>query len=211
MKPAFFITGSDTGVGKTLASAVLTLALQATYWKPIQSGTDQAATDASMLRFLTGLSKQHIIPSVYELKAPLSPDQAAALEGLTLELNRCVLPVVDGPLVVEGAGGVWVPLNESACMIDFMQQLNLPVIIVARGTLGTINHTLLTIHALRQRNLTIEGVIFSGELNPHNQIAIEKWGSVKTLFHIPPFPRLTRAFFQKWVLAHQPVLLQAFA
>ena len=205
----FFITGTDTGVGKTLTAAAITLALKACYWKPIQSGVSDEISDCERIQTLTGLTSTHFYPSNYVLQASLSPDQAARLEAIEINLSNCQKPMTDGPLVVEGAGGVFVPLNQVDCMLDLMQQLALPVIIVCRGSLGTINHTLLTIEALRQRQLTIKGIIFSGHLNPDNQMAIEKWGKVNTLFHLPYFEQLTKNFFQTWVIKNQQKITES--
>lgn len=205
----FFVTGTDTNVGKTLTAAALTLALKAHYWKPIQSGVSDERADCETVQALTGLASTHFYPSNYVLQASLAPDQAAKLEGVDIHLSNCQQPVTDGPLVVEGAGGVFVPLNQTHCLFDLMQQLALPVIVVSRGSLGTINHTLLTIEALRQRQLIVKGIIFSGELNPENQIAIEKWGQVKTLFHLPYFEPLTKEIFQAWVLGNQQKIVES--
>jgi dethiobiotin synthase len=195
----FFITGTDTDVGKTLVSAVFTYALQATYWKPIQSGS----SDQAVVRDLTGFSDAHFHPTQYAFRASLSPDQAALLENRTIDLTTCQLPETMRPLIIEGAGGVFVPLNEEACMLDLMKQFAIPVVIVSRGKLGTINHTLLSIEALRRRDIPIQGVVFSGELNPDNQAAIEKWGNVKTLFHLPNFSSVTPAVMQDWAVQNQ--------
>ncbi len=197
----YFVTGTDTDVGKTLTSAILTLALQGSYWKPIQSGME--SIDCKQVQHLTGLDDSHFISSKYIFKAPLSPDQAATLEQRTVDLNSCHLPNTSKPLIVEGAGGVYVPLNHDKCMLDLMKKLALPIVIVSRGTLGTINHTLLTIQALRQYELTIHGIIFSGELNPDNQAAIERWGNVKTLFHIPKFEKMTPLEIQTWTMKNK--------
>lgn len=205
----YFITGTDTNVGKTLVSAILTYALQAYYWKPIQSGTDEQL-DRDTIQQLTGLSDAHFIPSSYLLRASLSPDQAAQLENRTIDLNNCIMPIRSRTILVEGAGGVFVPLNSDACMLDLMQMLNLPIIIVSRGTLGTINHTLLTIEVLRQRGLSIRGVIFSGELNFENQKAIEKWGKVPTLLHIPFFDTITSSHLKAWVASHAQKIQDIF-
>ncbi len=196
---AYFITGTDTDVGKTLSAAAITLALKAYYWKPVSSG----GLDHERVQSITGLSDAHFHPTNYAFKASLSPDQAAALEGITIDINTCKLPQTKQTLIVEGAGGVYAPLTQEICMLDLMRYLALPVIIVSRGTLGTINHTLLTIEALRNRQISIKGVIFNGDLNPDNQVAIEKWGQVKTLFHIPYFKALTQDTFKTWVTAQQ--------
>ncbi len=185
-----FITGTDTSVGKTIAAAALTYALDGLYWKPIQSGLEDDRSDPSTVEWLTGLSKEHFIETQYAFKASLSPDQAAILENQKIELASLNLPLSPHRLIIEGAGGINVPLNENELMLDLIKKFNLPVIIVARGTLGTINHTLLSIEVLRSHKISILGVIFSGELTVANQKAIERWGKVKTLFHIPQFSNL---------------------
>jgi dethiobiotin synthase len=195
----YFITGTDTGVGKTLTSAVLMYILKGCYWKPIQSGIEDELPDTQRVQELTELPPPHFYSSQYSLQASLSPDQAAAKEGVTINLDSCELPQTDKMLIVEGAGGVHVPLNEDQNMLDLMKKLALPVIIVARGTLGTINHTLLTIESLRRHQLPIHGVVFNGELNPANQKAIEKWGQVRTLFHIPTFDKISNQTMQRWI------------
>jgi dethiobiotin synthetase len=196
---SYFVTGTDTDVGKTLASAVLTYVLKACYWKPIQSGIADAPPDTVTVQQLTELPADHFLKPVYEFQASLSPDQAAAKESIIINIESIQLPFLNKPLIVEGAGGIYVPLNEEHCMLDLMKKMALPVIIVARGTLGTINHTLLTIEGLRQNNIPIHGIIFNGDLNPANQKAIEKWGKVKTLFHIPKFDKIDAPTLQRWV------------
>lgn len=196
---SYFITGTDTGVGKTLACAVLTYVLKACYWKPIQSGIEDSASDTQTVQQLTELSADHFLNPAYQFKASLSPDQAAAKEGVTIDIDQIQLPSTTKPLVVEGAGGIYVPINNNHCMLDLIQKLALPVIIVARGTLGTINHTLLTIEGLRQNKMAIHGIIFNGELNPANQKAIEKWGKVRALFHIPKFDKIDASTIQRWI------------
>lgn len=194
----FFVTGTDTDVGKSLVSAILMMACAAHYWKPIQAGS----SDTAWVQQLTQLPAPFFCQSVYSLKAPLSPDQAAHREAIKIELKELRLPQ-ENNLIVEGAGGVCVPINSSHCMLDVMKHLALPVIIVARGTLGTINHTLLTIKALRQNEIPIKGVIFNGELNPDNQIAIEQWGNIPTLFHVPFFNKIDTVTLTQWIKQNQ--------
>lgn len=203
----FFITGTDTGVGKTLTSAVLTFALKAHYWKPIQSGVADETADYEKIQQLTGLADTYFFPSAYVLKASLAPGQAAHLENIFIDIKKINLPEISSSLIVEGAGGIFVPLNQTNLVLDLIKKINFPVIIVSRGTIGTINHTLLTIEALRQRKIMIEGIIFSGDLNPSNQLAIEQWGNVKTILHIPKFENLTPVSFQTWVKQHQQKIL----
>lgn len=197
----FFITGTDTHVGKTTAAAILTYALRACYWKPIQAGLD--SIDKNTVKQLTGFDESYFFDSSYQLKASLSPHQAAHQENITIDLKQCQLPSTSKPLIVEGAGGVFVPLNESNTLLDLMKNLNLPVIVVTRGTLGTINHTLMTLDVLKRHGLTVQGVIFCGELNPDNQLTIEQWGKIKTLFHIPYFQSLNPLTLQQWVTSNR--------
>lgn len=199
MSKGYFITGTDTGVGKTLVSAVLTYVLKGCYWKPIQSGLQDDLPDSEQVKQWTSLAADHFFPSRYLLQAPLSPDQAASLEKVTLDLDECQLPVTKRTLIVEGAGGIYVPLNDKQNMLDLMKKLALPVIIVARGTLGTINHTLLTIEGLRRNQIPIHGVVFNGKLNPANQKAIENWGQVRTLFQVPFFDTIDASILQRWI------------
>ncbi len=205
----FFITGTDTEVGKTITSAIFMLALEGCYWKPIQTGIADEVSDRDQVKKLTGLPDAHFLPSNYLLKASLSPNQAAQLEKTNIDIMQCKLPNTNHSLIVEGIGGVFVPLNDDVTVCDLMQKLNLPIIIVCRGTLGTINHTLLTIETLRQRNLPIHGIVFSGDLNSKNQITIEKWGQVKTLLHIPKFEKITKEILKSWVNESKPTILEA--
>ena len=202
----FFITGTDTGVGKTFVSAVLMSMLQAHYWKPIQSGLEDEISDQEKVQQLTGKTDEYFIDSVYKLQKSLSPDQAAKLENVSIDVSCLQLPDVKNHLIVEGAGGVFVPLNDNKNMLDLMEVLRLPIIVVARGGLGTVNHTLLTIAALKQRGLNIYGIIFNGDLNVENQLAIEKWSGVKTLLHVPRFENLDRATLESWLTINSELL-----
>jgi len=204
----FFITGTDTGVGKTVVSAILVAALGGSYWKPIQSGIADELADKEQIQQWLDLPKQAFFPSTYSLQASLCPDQAARQENKTIELASCVLPQTTSPLIVEGAGGLLWPLNEESLLPDLIARLALPVIVVARGTLGTINHTLLTLAALDALKLPIHGVVFSGPLNPDNQAAIEKWGRVRTLFHLPLLDRLDGPRLQGWVSENRQRVLE---
>ncbi|MDR3491262.1 MAG: dethiobiotin synthase [Gammaproteobacteria bacterium] len=205
----FFITGTDTNIGKTIVSAVITSVLNASYWKPIQSGIASDMSDQEKVAYLIDLPKDRIYPTNYLLKSCLAPDQAAALVGTRINLATLQKPITDNQLVVEGAGGVFVPLTEDTSMLDLMKQIDLPVIVVARGTLGTINHTLLTIEALLHRQLKVKGVVYSGELNHANQHTIEKWSGVKTLFHIPQFSQVTKEVVQAWIEKNKNTILEA--
>lgn len=188
----YFITGTDTDVGKTVAAAWMMLQLGASYWKPVQAGVEEE-TDEQVVRRLTGFSDSYFWPSTYSLREPLSPHEAARREGATIEMEHFELPKTDDPLIVEGAGGVLVPLNDKALVIDLIAQLGLPVILVARSGLGTINHTLLSLEALRRRNLEVAGVVLNGERQTHNLEAIETYGDIPVLAEITPLSPLTKA------------------
>ncbi|VBB69847.1 Dethiobiotin synthetase [invertebrate metagenome] len=182
-----FVTGTDTHVGKTVVAACLVRAFAADYWKPVQSGLISADDSATVLQ-LAGVSADRVHPCFYGLQAPLAPHEAARREGIQIVLDHFRLPKSDRPVVVEGAGGVLVPLNEQHLMIDLMVHLSLPVILVARSSLGTINHTLLSLAALRNRGLMVLDVIMNGPSNPANRVALENHGriSVKELPWVNP-------------------------
>ncbi len=187
----FFVTGTDTEIGKTVAAAWLVLHLNANYWKPVQSGIEDL-TDAQAIRELTGCDDDRIFPCAYELNEPLSPHESAKRDDVTIQMDRFELPASERPLVVEGAGGLMVPLNDKDFMIDLIQQLGIPSILVARSGLGTINHTLLSLEALRSRELPVAGVIMVGEKSPHNRQAIEEYGQISVLAEIPHLETLNR-------------------
>ncbi len=189
-----FVTGTDTDVGKTVAAAALVRALDADYWKPVQSGTaDLPEGDAGTVAALAELTPDRIVPTVFAYRAPLSPDQAAAEEGAVLDLAALRLPLRARPVVVEGAGGLLVPLTATETMADLMARLALPVVVVARSGLGTINHTLLTLEALARRDLPCAGVILMGPPNPRNRDAIIRFGGATILGELPHVSPLTPA------------------
>lgn len=185
-----FVTGTDTGVGKTLVSAVLARAWDADYWKPVQTGLAEEAGDTATVAALAGLGTDRLHPPRHAYAAPLSPHAAAALEEAHVALSDFRLPATDRLLVVEGAGGVLVPLNDRELMIDLIAALGLPAVVAARSTLGTINHTLLTLEALRARKIEVLGVALSGPPSPGNRAAIEHFGKVRVLFEIPPLAEI---------------------
>lgn len=185
-----FITGTDTNVGKTVAAAWLLRRWDAAYWKPIQSGLD-GETDTAMARRLSGLPAQRFHPSAFRLTAPRSPHEAARRDGVHITLDALTPPrETTRPLVVEGAGGILVPLNDEQLMIDLMAHLGWPVLLVARTALGTINHTLLSLECLRARNLTVAGVVLNGPADAENRAAIVHHGRVPILAEIPPLDPL---------------------
>ena len=158
-----FITGIGTDVGKTVVSAVVTQALEADYWKPIQAG-DLDQSDTHKIRAYVSNSKTKFHENSYALHTPASPHYAAEIDGVSIDVNKIIEPKTKNHLVIEGAGGIFVPLNNHDTIIDLIQP-DYKVIVVSRHYLGSINHTLLTIEALKNRNITIAGIIFNGEEN----------------------------------------------
>jgi adenosylmethionine-8-amino-7-oxononanoate aminotransferase len=184
----YFVTGTDTGVGKTVLSALLCQALGAHYFKPFQTGDD---SDTDTVARLAGLPPSRVTAPTVHLKAPLAPSQAAGKQGLTLDIASIALPATDRPLVVEGAGGALVPIAPGQDMAELMIRLGLPVIVAARSGLGTLNHTLLTLEALRLRGIHVAGVALIGEPNPDNRCDIERLGKVPVVIELPVLDPLT--------------------
>jgi dethiobiotin synthase len=176
-----FVTGTDTGVGKTVVAACLVRLFGARYWKPVQTGLAEDEGDTATVMRLASLSPDRVWPPRFSLQAPLSPEAAGRREDLIIALDDFVLPDWDGALVVEGAGGVLVPLGDGAVMADLMRRLGLPVVLVARSTLGTINHSLLSIEALRVRGIALCGVVVVGPLSQENADAIAQYGNTRIL------------------------------
>lgn len=191
----YFVTGTDTDVGKTIACAWLMLHMNACYWKPIQSGLDQK--DLDTIQAITALPNNHFFPPAFELTQPLSPHESAKRDKVKISLSDFTLPQSDKPIIVEGAGGVQVPINKSHFISDLIQHLNLPTIVVCRSGLGTINHTLLTLEALRARHIKIAGLIINGEKSPHNLQALEEYGLAPIIAEIDFLPQInTKALLE---------------
>ncbi len=186
----FIITGTDTGVGKTVFAAGIAAHLGARYWKPVQAGLDEE-TDSEAVARLAADRVSHIHPEAYRLHTPCSPHEAARIDGLTIDPARLTLPDGEGPLIVEGAGGVLVPLADGLLSADMFARWALPVILVARTQLGTINHSLLSLEALRSRGVTVAGVAFCGEAKPASEAAITGMGKVAHLGRLPTLDPLT--------------------
>ncbi len=197
----FFVTGTDTDVGKTVVSAWLLTHLDACYWKPVQAGAEPE-TDSAAVRRLAEVPADRILPEAYLLPEPIAPHEAARRAGIAIDMAKLVPPPCDRPLVVEGAGGLMVPLTGDAYVIDLATELHLPLILVARSTLGTINHTLLSLEAIRRRGLPLAGVVINGPETPHNRAAIERYGQVEVIAEIPWLDTVSRSA----LLAIQPEL-----
>jgi dethiobiotin synthetase len=201
MTRRFVVSGTDTNVGKTVFSAGLAGALGAFYWKPIQSGVAPEGDKETVMR-LSGLPADHILPERYRLNAPLSPHRSAELDGIVIQPARLVPPDVLGPLVIEGAGGLMVPITRAFLQIDLYQKWHLPVILVTRTTLGTINHTLLSIAAMRSRGIPIHGIAFVGEDNFDNIRTIGEMGDVRVLGRLPHLPQLNAHTLRDAFMTH---------
>ncbi|APL95668.1 ATP-dependent dethiobiotin synthetase BioD [Sphingobium indicum] len=180
----FIVTGTDTDIGKTVFAAGLAGALGAYYWKPVQAGVDPEG-DKERVAALSGLSASHILPEAYRLTTPASPHLAARIDGVEIDLDRLALPQVDGPLVVEGAGGLMVPVSETLLMIDLFAYWRAPLILCARTGLGTINHSLLSLEALRARAIPVAGIAFIGEPHEENERIVPLLGKVPSLGRLP--------------------------
>ena len=171
-----FITGIGTDVGKTIASAIIVEALQADYWKPIQAG-DLDNSDSHKVKSLVSNCKTQFHENSYKLNTPASPHLAAKLDGIKIDLKQIIEPKTTNHLVIEGAGGILVPLNDKDCVVDIIQK-DYKVIVVSRHYLGSINHTLLTIEALQNRKIPVAGIIFSGDENKATEeIILKKTGA----------------------------------
>lgn len=190
MSPRFVVSGTDTGIGKTVFSAALTAALDAHYWKPVQSGLDEE-TDTERVARLSGVARDRILPEAYRLSMPASPHLSARLDGIEIERERLAVPETDGPLVIEGAGGLLVPLSERVVFADIFAHWQIPVILCARTSLGTINHTLLSIEAMRHRDIPIFGIVFIGDENRESRRIIVEMGGVRSLGRFPTLPDVT--------------------
>ena len=180
----FFVTGIGTDVGKTIASAILTEALEADYWKPVQAGNLEA-TDTHTVQNLVSNSRSFFHPEAYRLAAPMSPHAAARLENLELNLAEINVPETENNLVIEGAGGLMVPLNDKVLVLDLLAQLQCPAVVVSRNYLGSINHTLLTLEILKARKIPVAGIVFNGEPNAETEQFILNYSGVSRLFSVP--------------------------
>lgn len=188
----YFITGIGTEIGKTVSSAIVVEALEADYWKPIQAG-ELEYSDSQKVKDLISNTKSQFHAESYRLKLPMSPHAAAQKESITIELSKCQLPKTKNALVVEGAGGLLVPLNDKDCIIDLIKELNIKVILISQHYLGSINHTLLSIEALKNKNIPIKGILFNGEENKDTEHIILSKSGLVSLGRIPQMKTVNKA------------------
>lgn len=190
MNKPLFVTGIGTGIGKTIVSAVLVESLQADYWKPVQSG-DLDNSDTLYVQSLVSNTNTVFHPEAYRLTQPFSPHKSAALDGIEIDPSTIIAPQTENTLIIEGAGGLMVPLNRTFLMIDLIQQLDAEVILVVKHYLGSINHTLLSLEALRSRNIPVKALIFNGEPNESSEEVIRNFAQCTTLY-IPEIPDISK-------------------
>jgi len=188
MSKPIFITGIGTDVGKTIVSAIITEALQADYWKPVQAG-DLDNSDTIKVKSMVSNPVTVFHKEAYRLNQPFSPHKAADLDGIEIDLKKIKQPKTDNQLVIEGAGGLMVPLNNKHLVIDLIEKLNPDVILVSRNYLGSINHTLLSVEALLNRGLNISAIVFNGDADQYTEDIIREQTRHEIPFiHIPNIP-----------------------
>lgn len=191
MNKTYFITGIGTGIGKTIVSAIITEKLKADYWKPIQSG-DLDNSDSLLVKDLISNNNTIIHPEQFRLSQPLSPHLSARLDGIQIKANGIIAPETSNHLVIEGAGGLMVPINEQELILDLIQGLDAKVIVVSQSYLGSINHTLLTLEVLKYKNIAVEGIIFNGAPNLESENYISAYSGIPILGKIPFFENINK-------------------
>jgi dethiobiotin synthetase len=191
MSKPLFITGIGTGIGKTIVSAILVESLKADYWKPIQSG-DLDNSDTIKVKSLVSNSKSVFHPETYRLTQPFSPHKSAAIDGIVIDTKTIIAPKTSNQLIIEGAGGLMVPLNNNSLMIDLIQQFNAEVVLVVKHYLGSINHTLLSLEALSNRNIPIKAVIFNGDKDIDSEQLILRYIKAEKIVSIATLDTITK-------------------
>lgn len=193
----YFITGIGTDVGKTVASAVITEALHADYWKPVQAG-DLENTDTMKVKRLVSNVQSQFHEEAYRFTQPMSPHAAAAADAVQIDTEKLILPETSNTLIIEGAGGLMVPLKKDFLVIDLIQQLKAEVILVSRNYLGSINHTLLSADALKNRGIPVAGIVFNGEATPSSEEYILHYTGYKCLLRIGEESTIDPAMVQRY-------------
>lgn len=190
-KEKIFVTGIGTGVGKTIVSAVLVEKLKADYWKPVQSG-DLDNSDTLAVQSLVSNSITKFHPEAYRLTQPFSPHKSADLDGIMIDPDKIASPVTNNALIIEGAGGLMVPLNNQFLMIDLIKRLEAEVVLVSQNYLGSINHTLLSVITLKQYGIAVRGIIFNGAGESYSEDFVLNYTGIKLLGHIPEFGKVDK-------------------
>lgn len=201
----YIIAGIGTEIGKTFISSILTESLEADYWKPIQSGALDF-TDTNTVQSLISNDKSVFHPETYRLNEPLSPHAAAAIDGVTIALKNFQLPQTDNHLIVELAGGLMVPLNNDTLNIDLIKQLNIPVILVVKNYLGSINHTLLSIEILKINSINLKGLIFNGTENKASETFILNYTKVPLIGRVAEEQNISKEIVQQYATQFRTIL-----
>ncbi len=192
-----FIAGIGTDVGKTIVSAILVEALEADYWKPMQCGSLEAS-DSMRIQNLISNNKSRIHPETYRFHDPMSPHAAAERDNILIEIDKIVLPETNNHLIIEGVGGIMVPFNDQFLLADLIEKWRLPTILVSNNYLGSINHTLMSMEVLKNRNVNIPGIVFNGEPNPETENIILEYTGVKCLFRVDQEKEINKELVQKY-------------
>lgn len=209
MQRGIFISGIGTEIGKTVVAALITQALAADYWKPVQSG-DLSYSDTMKVKALASHPAVTFHPEAFSLNTPASPHYSAELDGVQIKVTDFKLPQTNNFLVVEGAGGLMVPLNQSETMVDLIKHLGLPVLLVSQNYLGSINHSLLSLQCLQQHDIPLAGLIFNGPAVPSTTDIIEQMSGQKALFHLPPLAEINQTVIADWAEKIKPILQKEF-
>ena len=191
LKKPLFVTGIGTGIGKTIVSAVLVEKLKADYWKPVQSG-DLDNSDTLRVKSLVSNKISVFFDEAYKLTQPFSPHKSAAIDGVSIQSQNIILPATDNTLIIEGAGGLMVPLNKGFLMLDLIKQSGAEVILVSQNYLGSINHTLLSAYALKKEHIDVKGIVFNGVKDIYSKDFIMEHTGLKLLGHIPEYSNLNK-------------------
>lgn len=207
--PAIAILGIHTGIGKTITSAVMTEALGAHYWKPVQAGLEERDTDTVSRLITNGPARVH--PEAVQLKMPASPHTAAAAEGITIDHTTFIFPPTTSPLLVETAGGVLSPISHNATMADFVAHFQLPAILISQNYLGSINHTLSAIEVLRHRGIPLLGIVMNGTPDPSSESFVASYTGVPVIARVPYFYKVTHHDVMACAMAIRPALQSAVA
>ena len=199
MNKQYIVTGVGTDIGKTVVSSILAQVLKATYWKPVQAGDLDNSDSLKVKKWCD--EDVTVLTEVFTLSQPMSPHAAAKIDGVEITLDQFVLPKIDGNLIIEGAGGIMVPLNQEGLLfLDLIEKWKLPVILVSRHYLGSINHTLMTAEILKNKNCKVEGIVFVGDNNPSTEEIILKKTKLPFLFRIPLTEVVNKEFIQEQAL-----------
>lgn len=202
----YIIAGIGTEIGKTFISSILTESLQADYWKPIQSGALDF-TDSDTVRSLISNSTTVFHPEAYRLNEPMSPHAAAAIDGIEIELSKFELPNTGNHLIVELAGGLMVPLNDRETNLDLIKKLNIPLILISKNYLGSINHTLLSVEILKMNDIEVKGLIFNGEQNRYSEDFILNYTKLECLGRVNFEENIDKSVVMKYAESFREILL----